>query len=108
MKPEQHPVPGLPPGSDEAMAVADPRVRRWVSLALGSAALALVFTVPALRAADAGLAKRAGLAIFLVGAVSALAHGMQLTPRLAQLRAVMRPEVAWPAVVLGGLLAWLA
>jgi hypothetical protein len=97
-----------PPGASRVAALAGLQTARWVSLALGWAAIALIFMVPALRAEDAGLAKRAGLAFFLVGAVGALAHGMDLTPRLAQLRVVMRPDVAWPAIVLGGLLAWLA
>ena len=89
-------------------ALGDPRVARWVSLALGSLALILVFMVPALRAVDAGLPKRLGLALLLAGSVSALAHGMELTPRLRHLRVVMRPAVAWPATIAGSLLAWLA
>jgi hypothetical protein len=79
-----------------------------VSLAIGALAMILVFMVPDLRAADAGLLKRAGLALLLAGGVSAAAHGMDLTPRVRHLRLVMRPKVAWPATIAGGLLAWLA
>jgi hypothetical protein len=91
-----------------ASPLAGPLAAHRVSLGLGVIALILVLMFPSLRAADAELLNRIGLALLLVGGISSLAHGMDTTPRLRHLRFVMRPSIAWPATVIGGLLAWLA
>ena len=91
-----------------AATLAGFQAARRISLALGSLALILVLMFPSLRSADAGIFNRVGLAFLLVGGIGTLAHGMDVTPRLRHLRFVMRPSVAWPATVVGGLLTWLA
>ncbi len=99
--PVRDPLGAVLAGDPDAVAGA-------VSLAIAAGVFLLFFTVSDLRAPDAGLLKRMGLAFFLVGGVSAAAHGLNLTPRLDRLRFVMRPKVAWPAAFFGGLFAWLA
>lgn len=74
---------------------------RPASLAFAAAALA--FLVYDGRALGDGLSwvERGGLALVLVGAVGALAHGAGVSASSRLLRFVAVPSIAWPAIVAG-------
>jgi hypothetical protein len=72
-----------------------------VSLSVAAVALLVAALAPEALSEEAGMRQRAGLAVLLLGAAGAAAHGLRWRPNAAPLRFLASPCFAWPACVIG-------
>lgn len=78
---------------------------RAISLVLALPTSAVLLVAPFLLAQHLSDADHGLLSLMMIGLTGALVHGMGYVPRMAALRILFSPAVAWPLVLVPG--AWL-